>query len=128
MCNDPVLFIDDDLISRLLNCAVLRECGFDVVEARSPAEAGRIIANGAVFAAVVIDVDIGQGDGFELARRARQMNPEVAVVYMTGTDVPRYVHEGVPRSHFVPRPFDPDQIVRALDDAAPVLPETDARR
>jgi DNA-binding NtrC family response regulator len=123
MCNDPILFIDDDLISRLLNGAVLREAGFEVIEARSPAEACRIIASGAVFAAVVIDVDIGEGGGFALARHARQMNPQIAVVYMTGTDVPRYVHEGVQQSSFVPRPFQPDQIVRALDDAAPVLPD-----
>jgi CheY-like chemotaxis protein len=122
MCNDPILFIDDDLISRLLNCAVLRESGFDVVEARSPAEACRIIASGAMFAALVIDADIGEGGGFALARHARQMNPQIAVIYMTGKDVPRYLLEGVHQSLFVPRPFDPDQIVRALDDAAPALP------
>jgi CheY-like chemotaxis protein len=43
MSNDPILFVDDDLMSRLLNCAVLRDCGFSVLEARSYAEACRLI-------------------------------------------------------------------------------------
>jgi CheY-like chemotaxis protein len=122
MCNEPILFVDDDLISRLLNCAVLRESGFDVVEARSSGEASRMIESRAMFAALVIDVDIGDSDGFRLAHRAREMNPELAVVYLAGTDLARNRHEGVQGSCFVPRPFDAEQIVRALDDSAPVLP------
>lgn len=122
MCNDPVLFVDDDLISRLLNCAVLRESGFDVVEARSTTEANRIIESRAIFTALVIDADLGNLDGLKLARRAREVNPELAVVYMSDADLRRYAHGGVQGSCFVPRPFDPDQIVRALDETAPCLP------
>jgi DNA-binding NtrC family response regulator len=122
MCNDPVLFVDDDLISRLLNCAVLRESGFDVIEARSPAEADGIIESRAIFAALVIDADLGDLDGLRLARRAREVNPELAVVYMCDEDLSEYALGGVQGSCFVPRPFNADQIVRALDEAAPCLP------
>jgi CheY-like chemotaxis protein len=123
MCSDPVLFVDDDLISRLLNCAVLRESGFDVIEASSYAEACAAIERSPRLAALVTDIELGVGpDGFEIARRARLANPEVAVVYMSGTELRRYAREGVDNSRFIPKPFGPDQVVKALDDATPPTP------
>ena len=120
MCSDPVLFVDDDLISRLLNCAVLRESGFNVIEARSYAEACAAIERHPRLTALVTDIQLGVGpDGFEIARRARLANPEVPVVYMSGTELRRYASEGVDNSCFIPKPFGPDQVVRALDDATP---------
>ena len=123
MCNDPVLFVDDDLIARLLNCAVLRESGFNVVEAGSYDEACAELERYPRLAALVTDVDLGAGpDGFEIARLARFANPDVSVVYMSGTELRRYASEGVDNSRFIPKPFSPDQVVRALDDATPLAP------
>ena len=123
MSNDPILFVDDDLISRLLNCAVLRECGFDVLEARSYAEACRLIQAHPRLTALVTSLDLAtDADGFEVARCAREANAHIPVVYLSGADIQRYVAEGVSGSRFIPRPFDPYQIVRTLDDAAPVAP------
>jgi CheY-like chemotaxis protein len=123
MSNDPILFVDGDLTSRLLNCAVLRECGFHVLEARSYAEACRLIQEHPRLTALVTSVDLAsEADGFDVSRCARAANAYVPVVYLSGADVPRYVAEGVSGSRFIPRPFDPDQIVRTLDDAAPLEP------
>jgi CheY-like chemotaxis protein len=120
MSNDPVLFVDDDLISRLLNCAVLRESGFDVIEARSYTEACAEIERRPRLAALVTDIQLGVGpDGLAIARRARLANPKIPVVYMSGTELRRYASEGVDNSRFIPKPFSPDQVVRALDDATP---------
>jgi CheY-like chemotaxis protein len=118
MCNYPVLFVDDDLLAHLLHCAVLRESGFNVVEARSYVEACAEIERRPRLAALVTDIDLGAGpDGFEIARQARLANPGVPVVYMSGTDLRRYASEGVNDSRFIPKPFDPEQLVKALDDA-----------
>jgi CheY-like chemotaxis protein len=123
MCSNPVLFVDDDLISRLLNCAVLRESGFDVIEASSYAEACAEIEKCPRLAALVTDIELGVGpDGFEIARRARRANPDVPVVYMSGTELRRYAREGVNNSRFIPKPFGPEQVVKALDDATPPTP------
>jgi two-component SAPR family response regulator len=71
----------------------------------------------------VTDIELGVGpDGFEIARRARLANPEVPVVYLSGTELRRYASEGVNNSRFIPKPFSPDQLVKALDDATPVAP------
>jgi CheY-like chemotaxis protein len=123
MSNDPILFVDDDLTSRLLNCAVLRDCGFNVLEARSYAEACRLIHEQPRLAALVTSLDLASGaDGFDVSRCARAANPHILVVYLTGADVHRYVAEGVSGSRFIPRPFGPYQIVRTLDDATPLAP------
>lgn len=123
MCNDPILFVDDDLMSRLLNCAVLRECGFGVLEARSYAEACCLIQEHPRLTALVTSVDLAsQASGFDVSRCARAANAHIPVVYLSGVDIQRYVAEGVPGSRFIPRPFDPYQIVRMLDAAAPLAP------
>ena len=123
MSKQPILFVDDDLISRLLNGAILRESGFEVLEARSFAEACRVIDQHPDLLALVTDIDLGAaaGDGFEVARRARAARADVPVIYISGTEFPRYAREGVADSRFVPKPFQPSQIVRALDDA-PLAP------
>jgi len=125
MSNDPILFVDDNLTSRLLNCAVLRDCGFEVLEARSYAEACRYIQEYPRLAALVTSLDLAnEAEGFDVSRCARASNAQMPVVYLSGTDVQRYVAEGVSGSRFIPRPLDPYQIVRALDDAAPLrLPD-----
>ena len=123
MSNAPILFVDDDLISRLLNCAVLRDCGFNVLEARSYAEACRLIQEQPCLTALVMPLDLaGKADGFDVSLRARAANAHIPVVYLAGAEVQRYVAEGVSGARFIARPFDPYQIVRALDDAAPLSP------
>jgi CheY-like chemotaxis protein len=123
MGNHPILFVDDDLISRLLNCAILRECGFCVLEASTYAEACKLVEGCPKLGALVTDIDLGgEDDGFEIARRARAVDPDLPVVYISGTELARYAHEGVKESRFVPKPFDACQIARALEDLSPVAP------
>jgi CheY-like chemotaxis protein len=122
MSNHPILFVDDDLISRLLNCAILRESGFEVLEAGSYAEACRIIQHHRL-AAVVTDIDLeDEADGFDVARGARAANAHIPIVYISGGDPGRHVSQGVSESRFIPKPLDPYQIVRTLDAAAPLAP------
>ena len=123
MSNDPILFVDDDLISRLLNCAVLRDGGFETLEARSYAEAARLIQQHPRLAALVTKVDLGNAvDGFELARLARDANAQITIVYLAGPDVQQFFGQGVIHSRFIAKPCDPRQIVRALDEATPLAP------
>jgi CheY-like chemotaxis protein len=123
MCHDPILYVDVDLISRLLNCAILRDCGYVVIEAQSLAEACRILQQRPKFAAVVTEVRLtGARDGFDLAHRARSVTPDVPVVYLSDTNLERCAREGVSGSCFVPRPFDAHQVAAALDAVTPLAP------
>ena len=116
MSPDPVLYVDSDLVSRLLNCAILRDAGYSVIEAQSFADACRVLERRHRLGALLTGVDLaGGGDGFDLARRARELDPALPVIYLCGVDVHRYAKEGVNRARFIPRPFDGYQIARALD-------------
>jgi CheY-like chemotaxis protein len=123
MANNPVLFIDDNLTSRLLNCAILRDSGFEILEAQSAMEALAIMQRHPRLLALVTDVGLGGGgDGFEIVRRARVNDPDLPVIYTCGKDFDQCAHEGLRGSVLISRPFDPYQIVQALDQAARLAP------
>ena len=123
MCNPPILYVEDDLISRLANCAVLRESGFMVIEAHSATEAAAVVERHRALAALVTDIDLGPGpDGFEVARWARRVNPAIPVIYISATDFQRFACEGVADARFIAKPFDSWRIVHALGATAPAGP------
>jgi len=125
----PVLFVDPNLISRLLVGVVLRDYGFDVIEARSLAEARRIIDEAPTLGAVVTDADFGSGiDGFEIAWRARAAHPGVPIVYVSGSDPSLFAQEGVEHARLVPKPFEATHIARVLEEAIPFVPAMSGER
>lgn len=64
---------------------------------------------------LITDIDLGQGpDGWDVARRARELKPEISVVYMSGASAHEWVSHGVPNSTMVSKPFAPAQIVTAI--------------
>ena len=115
MTGSNVLFVDDDFWCHLENCEYLREGGLQVVEAWTASEACAVLAGGQCLTALVTDIELGDSiDGYEIARRARAAWPHLPVVYMSGTTAARHAGEGVARSQFVAKPFQPHQIVDAL--------------
>ena len=52
--------------------------------------------------------------GWEIARRARQADPSLAVVYMTGAAADDWPAEGVPESVLLQKHFAPAQLVIAV--------------
>ena len=127
----PVLFVDPNLTSRLLVGVVLRDCGFDVIEARSLAEARRVIDGVPALGAVVTDADFGCGsgiDGFEIAWRARAAHPGVPVVYVSGSDPSLFMQEGVEHARLVLKPFEATHIARVLEEAMPFVPVLSGER
>ena len=61
--------------------------------------------------AVIADVHLGASDsGYDVARRARRLNPRIEVIYITGRslDVERF---GVSGGVLLPKPFDIDNLI-----------------
>jgi FixJ family two-component response regulator len=68
------------------------------------------------FAAVILDVNLGSGTtGFDVARFARQVVPDLPVIYVSG-DADRVSFEtfGVPGSEFLEKPFAPEDMLRII--------------
>lgn len=107
---------DEPLIQELVEQA-LSEAGFEMAVAPTGEDALAMLeAPDANFRALVTDVNLGSGKlaGWDVARKGREINPELPVVYMTGDSGNQWASEGVPNSVLVTKPFAPAQIVTAV--------------
>jgi DNA-binding NtrC family response regulator len=120
---DPTILLllllveDEEAIQMLLEDA-LTEAHFGLVIAASGGQAlVELDRDAARFRAVVTDVDLGQGpDGWEVARHARELVPEMPIVYMSGASGHDWAAKGVPKSVLVAKPFVPAQIITAVSN------------
>jgi DNA-binding response OmpR family regulator len=120
--DNPVVLVieDDDAIQALIEDA-LGEGGFESAIAASGEEAvtllkgdSEALAKGK-YRALVTDVNLkGKMDGWEVAKRAREIDPEFPVVYMSGASAAEWPSKGVPNSIMLAKPFAPAQLVTAV--------------
>ena len=71
---------------------------------------------------------LGKLDGWEVGRAAREIDPTMPIIYMTGTHVEEWASKGVPNSLLLAKPFAPAQIVTAISqllNATPPVPPAD---
>ena len=72
-------------------------------------------AHGHAIRALITDIRMGEGpDGWEIARRARELNPRLPVIYMSGDSAADWSAQGVPGSIMLQKPFASAQIVTAV--------------
>ena len=85
--NVPVILVieDDDGIQTVVEVA-LGDAGFEPAIAASGEEAVTLLKGMKIaYRALVADIGLrGKIDGWEVARQARQIDPEFPVVYMSG--------------------------------------------
>ena len=113
----PVILVveDDPIIQNLINDA-LGDGGFDVDIASSGEEAVTLLAaDKKAYRALVTDINLlGKLDGWEVSRRAREMNAECPIVYVSGDSGAEWPSKGVPNSIMLTKPFAPAQLVTAV--------------
>ena len=114
-----VLLVEDDPGVRKLVEEALAERGLAVLCAGDNRMAQRILEREASHIEVLIaDVHLGSSDsGYDVARRARRMNPRIEVVYITGRslDGDRF---GVGGGVLMPKPFDIHNLVDVVQALA----------
>jgi CheY-like chemotaxis protein len=110
-----VLLVEDEgLISQLV-ADWLSQRGFAVHEAASAEEAMHYLDSGAPVDLLFTDVNLpGAMDGAQLARQVRQRRPELPVVYTSGRARSSIIGALVPRSIFVSKPYDPEDVCMLL--------------
>ena len=111
-----VLVVEGDPGLAELVCDTLRDSGFNAEHASTDLDAYRRLTHLPSIDALVQDVNLGQAaNGYEIARFARQVIPEIAVIYVSGTTTAlSYRAFAVPDSVFLEKPFDIDALVLAL--------------
>ena len=94
---------------------VLKEGGFDLLMTASGEEAVTLLRSGVKYAALVTDIHLGGAtSGWGIARHAREVDPTLPVVYMTGAAADEWSSQGVPNSILLQKPFAPAQLVTAV--------------
>src|SRR5882672_5353642 len=77
------------------------------------------------YKALVADVNLkGRLNGWEVARRIREIEPACPVVYMTGAAGDEWASHGVPNSILLEKPFAPAQLVTAVSQLINSVPPT----
>ena len=111
-----LLLAEDEALIRMHLQEELVEEGFELVIATNGAQAwSELESDASRFRAVLTDIRLGGGpDGWELARRARELVPGMPVVYMSGDSAHEWASKGVPNSVLVAKPFVAVQIITAI--------------
>lgn len=111
-----LLVVEDEELIRDTVQVTLEEGGFALTLAKNGDEAIAILKEEpSVLRGIVTDIDLGAGpNGWEVARFARSINPNMAIVYVSGAQPHEWAANGVPNSTMVPKPFAPAQIVTAI--------------
>ncbi len=113
-----VLLVEDEFLISEWVAATLVEQGF-AVHAEANAADALVYLGAAPVDVLFTDVNLPGGlDGTMLARRARELLPDLAVVYASGRVNALDPQDRVPRSTFVPKPYLPALIGRVLANAA----------
>ena len=109
----PVFFVEDDELIRQLLDEALRDGGFSITTANTGEEA--MARSGAEIGALITDVNLpGSVTGWDVARRARELNDSLPVIYITGASAHEWSSKGVPNSLLLIKPFAPAQVVTAV--------------
>ena len=110
-----VLVVEDEPdIADLVEDA-LKEAGFSVTVAHDDRTAFRTLEREPrSFAAIVTDINLGAGvTGFDIARRARLLNGEIQVIYISGQG-PHSVQFSVEAALMVDKPFHPRELAEQI--------------
>lgn len=94
----------------------LTQAGFDVVAVTCGTKAiERLKAVDPPIAGVITDIRLAAyPSGWDVARIARELDPEMPVVYISGDSAPDWASKGVPKSIMLEKPFAMPQLILAI--------------
>ena len=111
-----ILVVEDDHAIQSVVEEALTDGGFESAIAASGEEAVTLLKGGLTkYRALVTDINLrGTMGGWEVAKVAREIDPEFPIIYMTGASADQYASHGVPNSILLTKPFAPAQLVTAV--------------
>jgi DNA-binding response OmpR family regulator len=112
-----ILFVEDDPTILDIGVEILREASYEVVPAIN-ADIGLILLEeGLPFRLLITDIVLpGRLDGFALARRAKEIVPNIEIIYATGfPDVAGVRSRGAPWGRTLLKPYGRDELLNAVE-------------
>jgi CheY-like chemotaxis protein len=106
-----ILLVEDDVLVRFTTADILREEGFDVLEAVDSSEALALLTTGHPLDLVITDIRMpGHMDGVQLASVIKATRPNLPIALLS-SHLDRADHEA---DAFVPKPYDVGQLVEVV--------------
>jgi two-component system, response regulator PdtaR len=112
-----VLLVEDDAPLRLMALYFLQEEGFDVTEAATGDDAVMRLADEDCFDVLFTDIQTpGEKDGIDVAFRARELYPLIAVIVASGFEAPLVERLDMlnPPAVFFSKPYRAKEILSAI--------------
>jgi CheY-like chemotaxis protein len=119
MTRKRILFVDDDEQILALVSDFFGDDELDLVTAKDGAEALRILEGDAPIDLLVTDIVMPGGiDGFDIAHRAKQLRPDLHVIYISGfiKNIP-WGEKGIGYGPLISKPFRLDDLGREMEKA-----------
>lgn len=120
--NQSALLVEDNPDVRFLVAKLLTSLGFQVTEVASASESDRL--EGQEFDLLICDVMLpGHRKGPDIARRFREQQPKLAVLYMSGFQQGILTTEDLQPHHvsFIQKPFSRDDFAAQIDKLLQLL-------
>jgi CheY-like chemotaxis protein len=106
-----ILLVEDDVLVRFMTADILREAGFDVLEAVDSSEALALLSTGHPLDLVITDIRMpGHMDGVELASVIKHTRPNLPIALLS-SHLEHPEHEA---DMFLPKPYDPAALVEVV--------------
>jgi len=111
-----VLLVEDEFLIQDLLESTLHDAGYAVRAVTDGTDGMKLVESVAANAlGLVTDVNLGPGpSGWDIARRGRELNAALLVVYVTGDSEHDYAAHGLPHSLLIRKPFVGSEVVVAL--------------
>jgi len=115
MANRSLLLVEDEVLLCWMLEEELRDDGYDVLTSTTGNEGMAALESSRPFDALVTNIRLEDGpDGWALAERARERNPQIAVLYVSGDSAAQHKSNGVQGSVMLSKPFEPAALRKAL--------------
>lgn len=110
-----ILVIEDDLALSAGLCFELDNSGYITVAAYNCRKAELLIRDDN-FDLVLLDVNLPDGNGFELCRTIKQVHPELPVIFLTANDLEQDILDGfeLGAEDYVTKPFNMQILLRRV--------------
>jgi CheY-like chemotaxis protein len=114
---DPVvLLVEDEPLVLLVAQDALEAGGYTVLPVQLASEALSVLDSRiGELSGLVTDIRLnGSTDGWEVARRARELRADLPIVYATGDSAADWPVKGVPNSVVIQKPYAGAQLLTAI--------------
>ena len=121
-----ILIVEDDALIQLDLEHALHDGGYATITDVSGEAAMAKLETEPNVRALITDINLkNEASGWDVARRARELFPDLPVIYVTSAAAEEWTSQGVPKSLLIQKPFAPAQITTAVSqllNSADVVP------